>query len=47
MDKKIDKETLQHKEFYDGFLKFTTYTAVISTLLVVLMAIFIVQNLKT
>ncbi|MDA0764748.1 MAG: aa3-type cytochrome c oxidase subunit IV [Proteobacteria bacterium] len=42
MDKKIDKETLQHKEFYDGFLKFTTYTAVIIILIVVLMAIFLV-----
>ena len=35
MDKKIDKETLEHKEFYEGFLKFTTYTAGIIILIVV------------
>ena len=39
MDKKIDKETLEHKEFYEGFLKFTTYTAGIIILIVVLMAL--------
>jgi hypothetical protein len=42
MDKKIDKETLEHKEFYEGFLKFTTYTGGIIILIVVLMAIFLV-----
>ena len=30
------------KEFYEGFLKFTTYTAGIIILIVVLMAIFLV-----
>ena len=42
MNKKINDETIQHKEFYEGFLKFTTYTAGIIILIVVLMAIFLV-----
>ena len=42
MDKKIDKETLEHKDFYDRFLKFTTYTAGIIIFIVVLMAMFLV-----
>ena len=26
MDNKTDKETLEHKAFYEEFLKYTTYT---------------------
>ena len=42
MNNTLNKETLEHKEFYEGFLKFTTYTAGIIILIVVLMAIFLV-----
>ena len=42
MDNKNDKETIQHKEFYEEFLKYTTYTAAIIIVIVALMAIFLV-----
>ena len=42
MPNKIDKETKEHKLFYDNFLKFTTYTTIIIITIVALMAIFLV-----
>ena len=42
MEKKTDKETLEHKVFYEDFLKYTTYTAFIIIVIVALMAIFLV-----
>ena len=42
MRKKIDKETQEHKLFYDNFLKFTSYTTIIIIAIVALMAIFLV-----
>ena len=42
MTNKIDKETREHKLFYDNFLKFTTYTTIIIIAIVALMAIFLV-----
>ena len=42
MEKKIDKDTVEHKAFYEEFLKYTTYTALIIIVIVALMAIFLV-----
>lgn len=42
MDNKSDKETIQHREFYDEFIKYTTYTTVTIIIFVALMAIFLV-----
>ena len=42
MEKKTDKDALEHKAFYEEFLKYTTYTALIIIVIVVLMAIFLV-----
>ena len=42
MKDKIDKETEEHKIFYENFLKFTTYSTVIIIAIVALMAIFLV-----
>jgi hypothetical protein len=42
MEKKTEKDTLEHKAFYEEFLKYTTYTALIIIVLVALMAIFLV-----
>jgi hypothetical protein len=42
MGKKTDKETLEHKVFYEEFLKYTTYTTLIIIAIVALMAIFLV-----
>jgi hypothetical protein len=42
MDNKNDKETLEHKVFYEEFLKYTTYTTLIIIIVVALMAIFLV-----
>ncbi len=42
MANKIDKETKEHKIFYENFLKFTTYTTIIIIAIIVLMAIFLV-----
>ena len=42
MEKKTNKDTLEHKAFYEEFLKYTTYTALIIIVLVALMAIFLV-----
>ena len=42
MNNKIDKETEQHKIFYENFLKYTTYSTVIIIAIVALMAIFLV-----
>ena len=39
---KIDKETEDHKLFYENFLKYTTYSTVIVIAIVALMAIFLV-----
>ena len=42
MDNNEDKETVQHKQFYEEFLKYTTFTAGIIIVIVALMAIFLV-----
>ena len=42
MNKKLDRETQEHKEFYDNFLKYTTYRSVAVIIIVALMAIFLV-----
>ena len=42
MENKTDKDTLEHKAFYEEFLKYTTYTALIIIVIVALMAIFLV-----
>ena len=42
MSNKLDKETQEHKIFYENFLKFTTYSTAIVIAIVVLMAIFLV-----
>jgi len=42
MEKETDKDTLEHKAFYEEFLKYTTYTALIIIVIVALMAIFLV-----
>ena len=42
MEKKTDKDTVEHKAFYEEFLKYTTYTALIIIVIVALMAIFLV-----
>ena len=39
---KIDKETEEHKLFYEKFLKYTTYSTIIVIAIVALMAIFLV-----
>ena len=38
MNNKIDKETEEHKIFYENFLKYTTYSTVIIIAIVALMA---------
>tara|TARA_B100000963_G_C22451443_1_gene591328 strand:+ start:205 stop:333 length:129 start_codon:yes stop_codon:yes gene_type:complete len=42
MKDKPDKETQEHKLFYENFLKFTTYSTVVIILIIALMAIFLV-----
>ena len=42
MTNKIDKETEEHTKFYENFLQFTTYSAVLIVIIVALMAIFLV-----
>ena len=42
MNNKIDKETDEHRVFYENFLKFTTYSTVIIIAIVALMAIFLI-----
>ena len=42
MTNKMDKETENHKLFYENFLKFTTYTTILIIAIVALMAIFLV-----
>tara|TARA_B100001059_G_scaffold150550_1_gene150402 strand:- start:140 stop:268 length:129 start_codon:yes stop_codon:yes gene_type:complete len=42
MSNKIDKETEEHKIFYENFLKYTTYSSIIIIAIVALMAIFLV-----
>ncbi len=42
MSNKIDKETEEHKIFYENFLKYTTFSTVIIIAIIALMAIFLV-----
>ena len=42
MNNKLDKETEEHKQFYEGFIKYTTYSAIAIIIIVALMAIFLV-----
>ena len=42
MTKKLDKETEEHKLFYENFLKITTYSTICIIVIVALMAIFLV-----
>ena len=42
MENKNDKDALEHKVFYEEFIKLTTYTTIIIIFIVALMAIFLV-----
>ena len=42
MNNKLDKETEEHRQFYEVFLKYTTYSAIAIIIIVALMAIFLV-----
>ncbi len=42
MKNKIDKQTQEHKLFYENFLRFTTYSTIIIIAIVALLAIFLV-----
>ena len=42
MKNKMEKETDEHKIFYENFLKYTTYSTIIIIAIVALMAIFLV-----
>ena len=42
MENKKDKNTIEHKEFYEEFIKLTTYTTFIIIVIVAMMAIFLV-----
>ncbi len=42
MSNKLDKETEDHKQFYEGFIRYTTYSAIAIIIIVALMAIFLV-----
>ena len=42
MNNKFDKETQEHKVFYENFLKYTTYSTIIVIGIIALMAIFLV-----
>ena len=42
MANKIDKQTKEHKLFYENFLKFTTYSTILIIAIVALMAVFLV-----
>ena len=42
MENKTDKDTNEHKAFYDEFIKLTSYTTIIIVVIVALMAIFLV-----
>ena len=42
MVNKTDKETQKHKQFYENFLKFTTYSTIVVIAIGALMAIFLV-----
>ena len=42
MEKKTDNDTVEHKAFYEEFLKYTTYTTIIIIVIVALMAVFLV-----
>ena len=42
MANKTDKEIQEHQVFYENFLKFTTYSAIIIVVIVALLAIFLV-----
>ncbi len=42
MANKTEKETQEHQVFYENFLKFTTYSAIIIVVIVALLAIFLV-----
>ena len=42
MNDNMDKETQEHKKFYENFLKYTTYSTAIIIAIVALMAFFLV-----
>jgi len=42
MENKNDKDEIEHKAFYEEFIKLTTYTTIIIIFIVALMAIFLV-----
>ncbi|MDC0228161.1 aa3-type cytochrome c oxidase subunit IV [Alphaproteobacteria bacterium] len=42
MANKSDKETQDHQIFYENFMKFTTYSAIVIIIIVALLAIFLV-----
>jgi hypothetical protein len=42
MENKNDKDEIEHKAFYEEFIKLTTYTTIIIIFIVALMAVFLV-----
>ena len=42
MDKKLEKQLKDNKQFYENFLKFTIYTTIAIILLLALLTIFLV-----
>jgi len=42
MENKTDKDTLEHKAFYEEFIRITTITTFLIVIIVALMAIFLV-----
>ena len=42
MDNKTDKDTIEHKAFYEQFIRLTTYSTFVIIVIVALMAIFLI-----
>ncbi len=42
MTNKLDKHTKDNQEFYEGFLKFTLYSCIAITIIIALLAFFLV-----
>ncbi len=42
MNNKLDKHTKDNQKFYEGFLKFTLFSCIIISVIVALLAIFLV-----
>jgi len=42
MVNKLDKQTKENQQFYEGFLKFTLYSCIAITIIIALLAFFLV-----